>query len=66
MDKIIFFPRKSAPVRIAVPNGAARPRLVAVWHRNPANGRLECHWIAEQAPVHGEGCRPGGHDRQAA
>lgn len=67
MNNIIFFPRKvAAPVRTLGPKETARPMLVAVWHRNPVNGRLECHWVADHAPGHGEGLRHGTSDRHAA
>lgn len=59
MNNIIFFPRKKAatvPARIAGRN-EVRTALVAVWQRNAGNGRLECHWIVEQAPSHDEGLR---------
>lgn len=66
MNNIIFFPNKTVLKAGAASKVAVRPVLVAVWHRNPANGRLECHWMAEPTPVHGEGVRPGGDHRHAA
>ncbi|MBN9084641.1 MAG: hypothetical protein BGP04_25505 [Rhizobiales bacterium 62-17] len=67
MNNIIFFPRKvAAPARGCVIKETVRPVLVAVWHRNPVNGRLECHWVADHAPGHGEGLRSGTSDRRAA
>lgn len=31
-----------------------RPRLIAVWHTNPHNGKLECFWTTEGGAVSDE------------
>jgi hypothetical protein len=43
-----------------------RPKLKLIWRTNPANCRLECHWVVEGEAATDEGVSCGQLSRRAA
>jgi hypothetical protein len=48
------------------PQVPTRAAIIMVWRTNPANGRLECRWVADQGSATDEGVSCNDHLRQAA
>lgn len=51
---------------MAVPCRRTRPKLKLIWRTNPANSRLECHWVVEGEAATDEGVSCGSFFGQAA
>ena len=51
---------------VAVPCQQTRPKLKLIWRTNPANCRLECHWVVEGEAATDEGVSCGQPFGQAA
>jgi len=51
---------------VAVPCQQTRPKLKLIWRTNPANCRLECHWVVEGEAATDEGVSCGQPLGQAA
>jgi hypothetical protein len=61
---VLYNPSDERPM--AVLCRQTRPKLKLIWRTNPANCRLECHWVVEGEAATDEGVSCGQLSRRAA